>query len=121
MTFQKYLENNFDSQDWLELFYVYNEQNNYGYLVFGDFNEMIEQQYPDYKSLLNALTRGTFDGLDQNAAYYVIDDCGRIKSHNSQLEIVSNYASTSSLAKFAEDNDLPCYQDYKDEMELENE
>lgn len=121
MNFQKYLEDDFSSQDWLELFYVYNDQNNYGYLVFGDFREMLDQQYPDRESLVKALTRGTFDGLDQNAAYYVIDNCNRIRAYNSQLEIVSNFASFYTLAKFAEENDLPCYQDYKDEMELENE
>jgi hypothetical protein len=118
MTFQKYLEDNFDSQDWLELFYVYNEQNNYGYLVFGDFEETVKNQYEDYQSLLKAFTRGSFDGIDQNASYFVVDNYGRIRSHNSQLEIVSNYASFYTLAKFAEENDLPCYQDYKDEMEL---
>lgn len=124
MTFQKYLEDNFNSQDWRALFQKYNDQNKYGYLICTDFQEMINLQFPDYESLVNALTRGTFNGIDENASFFVIDDCGRIKTYNSESEIVGNLASYATLAKFAEDNDLPCFEDYKDyqeEMELENE
>lgn len=117
MTFLDYLHENNSAQDWLELFYVYNEQNNYGFLIYGDFQAMIDQNWGDYESLSNALYRGMFDDLDKNSTYYIVDDCGRISTYNDQWAIVEEFAGYQVLANFAEENDLPIWQEYKEQME----
>lgn len=117
MTFLEYLGEELSSQDWLELFEEYNDRNKYGFLIFGSFDQLLDEYYTDLESLKNALSQGVFDTIDRDAWLYVVDDCGRISAYNSTYALVEDLAGYQVLAEFAEQNDLPIWQEYKEQME----
>lgn len=117
MSFLEYLNDELFSQDWLELFEAYNDHNKYGFLIFGNFDQLLDEYYTDRESLKIALSQGVFDTIDRDAWLYVVDDCGRISTYNSTYDLVEDLAGYQALADFAEQNDLPIWQEYKEQME----
>ena len=117
MTFLEYLGEELSSQDWLELFEEYNDRNKYGFLIFGSFDQLLDEYYTDRESLKNALSQGVFDAIDRDAWLYVVDDCGRISTYTSTYALVEDLAGYQALADFAEQNDLPIWQEYKEQKE----
>lgn len=117
MNFIDYLQNELSSQDWLELFEAYNDHNNYGFLIFGSFNQLLDEYYADHESLKKALSQGIFDDICRDAWLYVVDDCGRIHAYNSNYDLIEELAGYQTLADFAEENDLSIWQEFKEQAE----
>ena len=117
MSFLEYLNDELFSQDWLELFEAYNDRNKYGFLIFGSFDQLLDEHYTDREISKIALSQGVFDTIDRDAWLYVVDDCGRISVYNSTYDLVEDLAGYQALADFAEENDLPIWQEYKEQVE----
>lgn len=117
MSFLEYLNEELSSQDWLELFEAYNDCNKYGFLIFGRFDQLLDEYYTDRESLKSALLQGVFDTIDRDAWLYVVDDFGRISTYNSTYDLVRDLAGYQVLADFAEESDLPIWQEYKEQVE----
>lgn len=117
MNFLEYLNNELFSQDWLELFEAYNDRNKYGFLIFGSFDQLLDEYYTDHESLKKALSQGVFEDINRDAWLYVVDDCERISAYISTYDLVEDLAGYQALADFAEENDLPIWQEYKEQVE----